>query len=251
MFIEIGSNKMLKIKNLTATIDDGIILQDINFEVKSNSLHVIIGPKCSGKSGLVHAISGKPELSIKDGMINFKNKSILDKTQEERSFLGIFSSFQHLPTLDGVTNFTLVKELLKSRKDTRNSVQIEQDYKKILNSLKLSSNHGNKIVNDQVLTSAECRKNEIILMLILDPNLVIFDEFEKDIEPEELEIISNHIKEFLKNKGKSVIVVTQNKIFLDLLKPTNFNVLVDGNIKARGSEELYKRIVDYGYSQFS
>lgn len=251
MFIEIGSNKMLKIKNLTATINDEIILQNVNFEVKSNSLHVIIGPKCSGKSGLVHAISGKPELSIKDGIINFKNKSILNKTQEERSFLGIFSSFQHLPSLDGVTNFTLVKELLKARKDKRNSVQIEQEYKKILTSLKLSSNHGNKIVNDYVLTSAECRKNEIILMVMLDPNLVIFDEFEQDVEPEELEIIANHIKDFLKNKGKSVIVVTQNKAFLDLLKPTNFNILVDGNIKAQGSEELYKRIIDHGYSQFS
>lgn len=251
MFIEIGSNKMLKIKNLTATVADEVVLQDINFEVKSNSLHVIMGPKLSGKSSLVHAISGKPELSVKDGSISFKSKSILEKTQEERSFLGIFSSFQYLPSLDGVSNFILVKELLKSRKDKRNSVQIEQDYKKILTSLRLSSNHGNKIVNDHVLTSAECRKNEIILMLMLNPSLAIFDEFESDIEPEELEIIANHIKDFLKNKGKSVIVVTQNKIFLDLLKPTNFNVLVEGNIKAQGSEELYKRIVDHGYSQFS
>jgi Fe-S cluster assembly ATPase SufC len=88
-------------------------------------------------------------------------------------------------------------------------------------------------------------------MLMLDPNLVIFDEFEQDVEPEELEIIASHIKDFLKNKGKSVIVVTQSKEFLDLLKPTNFNILVDGNIKAQGSEELYKRIVDHGYSQFS
>jgi Fe-S cluster assembly ATPase SufC len=106
--------QMLKIKNLTATINDEIILQNVNLEIKSNSLHVIIGPKCSGKSGLVHAISGKPELSIKDGIIKFKNKSILDKTQEERSFLGIFSSFQHLPSLDGVTNFTLVKVFLST-----------------------------------------------------------------------------------------------------------------------------------------
>lgn len=242
---------MLKIKNLTATIDDEIILQDVNLEIKSNSLHVIIGPKCSGKSGLVHAISGKPELSIKDGIINFRNKSILDKTQEERSFLGIFSSFQHLPSLDGVTNFALVKELLKIRKDKRNLVQLEQDYRKILTSLKLSSNHGNKVVNDHVLTSAECRKNEIALMLMLNPNLTIFDEFESDVEPEELEIIAEHIKAFLATKGKSIIVVTQNKKFLDLLKPTHFHVMVEGNIKAQGSEELYKRIVDHGYTQFS
>ena len=86
---------MLKIKNLTATKNDEIVLQDINLEVKNNTLHVIIGPKYSGKSGLVHAISGKPELSIKDGIVNFKNKSILDKTQEERSFLGIFSILLH------------------------------------------------------------------------------------------------------------------------------------------------------------
>ena len=81
MFIEIGSNKMLKIKNLTATKNDEIVLQDINLEVKNNSLHVIIGPRCSGKSGLVHAISGNPELSVKDGIVKFKKKSILYKTQ--------------------------------------------------------------------------------------------------------------------------------------------------------------------------
>lgn len=242
---------MLKIKNLTATIADEIVLEDINLNVEIGSLHVIIGPKLSGKSSLVHVISGKPELSVKDGLINFKNKSILDKSQEERSFLGIFSSFQYLPCLDGVTNLTLVKEMLKVRKDKRNSVQIEQDYKKILSSLRLSSNHGNKIVNHHVHNSAECRKSELALMLMLNPKLAIFDEFEQDVEPEELEIIATHIKDFLKGKNKSVIVVTQNKTFLDLLKPTHFNVLVEGNIKAQGSEELYKRIVDNGYSQFS
>lgn len=242
---------MLKIKNLTATISDEVFLQDINFEIKIGDLHVVLGPKLSGKTSLVHAISGKSELSVKDGSMSFKNRSILDKTQEERSFLGIFSSFQYLPSLDGVSNFTLVKELLKSRNDKRNVVQIEQDYKKLLTSLRLSSNHGNKIVNDHVLTSAECRKNEVILMLMLNPSLAVFDEFEEDIEPEELEIIARHIKEFLKMKGKAAIVVTQNKQFTELLKPTNFHVLVEGSIKAQGSEELYKRIVDHGYSQFS
>ena len=81
---------MLKIKNLTATVNDEVVLQDINLEIKNNSLHVIIGPKLSGKSSLVHTISGKPELSVKDGSITLKNKSILDKTQEDSSLLGIF-----------------------------------------------------------------------------------------------------------------------------------------------------------------
>lgn len=242
---------MLKIKNVTATIKDNKVLKNVSLEINKGDIHAVIGPKQAGKSCLVHTILGNPILDVKKGNIIFNRKNIDKLTPDERSLKGIFTSFQFLPVLDGISNFELLKESLRARGDKRNSVEIEKQYKDLLKKLRLSSNHGNKWVNDETVTNTECRKNEILQILILDPDLIVLDEIDNDVEDEELELISSQLREFLSNKNKSAIIVTKNFKFLDLLKPTSVSVVVNGAIKAKGSSELYKRLVNDDYSQFS
>jgi len=242
---------MLKIKNLTANIKDITVIKNLTLTVNPGEIHAVMGAKQSGKSSLVHAILGNPILDIKEGSISFKRKSILSKNIDERNIMGIFSTFQYLPQIDGITNLELAKIMLKSHKKKKNSAQFEQEYKKIVKNLGLSSNHGHKIVNNESMTPTECKKNELLSMFLLDPDLIVFDEIDKDIEDDELEPFALEIKEFLKNEKKSAIIVTHSKRFLDLLGPTHVNIMVEGTIQRKGSQELYKRIVEDGYTQFS
>ena len=242
---------MLKIKNLTVNIKDNTVLSKINLEVKKGEIHAILGPKQSGKSSLVHTILGNPIIDIKEGSLSFKRKPIDNLTIDARGLKGIFTGFQFLPVLDGISNFDLAKETLKARGDKRNIAEIEKEYKNLLKKLRLSSNHGHKWVNDETVSNTECKKNEILQMCLIDPDLIILDEIDHDVEEDELELISSQIKEFLKKKDKAAIIVTQNKEFLDLIKPTHVSVIVKGTIKATGSSELYKRLVNDDYSQFS
>jgi Fe-S cluster assembly ATP-binding protein len=242
---------MLKIKNITAKIRDNNVLEKIDLEVNSGEIHAILGPKHSGKSSLVQVIAGNPLLEIKEGSVLFKRKAILKKTPDQRSVTGIFTAFQYPPVLDGISNFEMSKEILKAHKDTRNLVEVEKEYKSLLKKLGLSSNHGSKWVNDETVTITESKKNELLQMLLLNPDLVVLDEIDQEVETEELESIAEHIKNFLSKKNKAAIVVTQNIDFLKMLNPTHVNVIVDGSIKTQGSKELIKRIVKDGYSQFS
>lgn len=242
---------MLKIKNVTAAIRDNTILEDIELEVNPKEIHAVLGPKSSGKSSLVQAILGNPILDLKKGNITFKNKSLKSKSIYQRSLLGIFTTFQYLPELDGITNFEFVKAMLKSHRDTRKDTVIEKEYKSLLKKLELSSNHGQKIVNDDSMTLSEHRRNELLHMFLLNPELVIFDEIDSELDDDEAGWITKHIKSFISNTNKSAIVVTQNINILNLLEPTHVNVMVNGKIKAKGNKTLYKRIIKDGYSQFS
>jgi Fe-S cluster assembly ATP-binding protein len=241
---------MLKIKNITAAIKDQIVLNKINLDVKAGEIHAVIGGPQSGKSSLVHTILGNPILDIKEGSILYKKKSIIKKTVDERSLMGIFTTFQFLPILDGITNFDLLKSVIKAPKDTRNSNTIEKEYKKILKELGLSSNHGYKFVNDETMTMTECKKNEVLQAYFLNPDLLVFDEVDREVEEEELEILANSIKKLL-NKKNSAIVVSQNLNFLNMLGCTHVNVIINGSICEQGDRNLLKRIETNGYTQLS
>lgn len=242
---------MLKIKHLTTAVDEQELINDISLEVKAGQIHAIMGPAHSGKSYLVHSILGVQSVATKEGTITFNKKSIADKNVYERSLLGIFASWQDPPVIDFVTNFELAKIILSAHNDPRTPNDIEKDYKALCAKLGLSSNHGHKMVNHDSLTVTERKKNEILHMWLLDPELIVLDEIDAGVESDELETIAKSIKTFLIDKTKAAIIVTHSQKLLDILEPTHVHVMVDGEIRETGSTELYKRIVEDGYTQFS
>ena len=242
---------MLKITNLTAVFEHFILLNNISLEVNEGEIHVLLGPQKSGKSSLAHAILGNSRIEIKDGEINYQKNSILEKTAADRSKQGIFVSFQHPPPIDGITNFDLIKIILKQRKDNRTPNEVERQYKELCKKLGLSSNHGHKPVNHGIMSDTECKKNELLQMLFLNPNFLILDEIDSGIENDEVDLFATCIKEFLSDNTKAAIIVTHNRKLLDALNPTHVHVMVGGEIREQGSADLYKRILEDGYSQFS
>lgn len=242
---------MLKIKNLNTAIDDQELLNNISLEVKSGEIHAVMGPPHAGKSYLVHAILGVETLTLNDGTITFDKKSIKNKNICERNLLGIFASWQSPPSIDYISNFDLAKLILAAHADPRTPNDIEKDYKAICAKLGLSSNHGHKMVNHDSMSMTERKKNEILQMWLLDPSLIVLDEIDAEVESDELETIAKSIKTFLIDTTKAAIIVTNNHKLLDLLQPTHVHVMVSGEIRETGSTELYKRIVEDGYTQFS
>lgn len=242
---------MLRIKKLTVIINDDNLLDSIDLNVKKGEVHALIGPPNSGKTSVSRLILGDPLLTFKDGSITFKRKSIAEASISDRSRLGIFTSFQYPPVIDGLSNFKLMMETLKERGDTRTRNDVVSQYKEFCKTLGLSSNHGHKSVNEEDMSLSECKKNEVLQMFMLDPEFVVLDEIDVDVEIDELEPLAVQIKNFLSRKDKASIVITNNRVLLDILQPTHVHVIVGGVIRASGSTELYKRIIDDGYTQFS
>ena len=94
---------MLTIKNVSAIVDTQQVLSDINIEIKEGEIHAIMGPKLSGKSTIAHLIQGNPYITQTSGSIVYKNKNISKLGSHKRSRLGIFTSFQYPPEIEGKT----------------------------------------------------------------------------------------------------------------------------------------------------
>ena len=86
---------MIKITNLKARIEDTLILNGVNLEVKAGEVHAIMGPNGSGKSTLSSVIAGKEEYEVEEGNIDFEGEDLLALSPEERAHKGVFLSFQY------------------------------------------------------------------------------------------------------------------------------------------------------------
>ena len=80
-------------------------------------------------------------------------------------------------------------------------------------------------------------------MFLLDPNLIVLDELDKDIESDELESVASNIVEFVGRENKAAIVFTNNTDFLDKLMPTHVSILINGQLQSQHDPTLYKRII--------
>ena len=107
---------MLEIKNLHCSIEDTEILNGINLSIKPGENHAIMGPNGSGKSTLSSVISGSDKYEITEGSITFFGKNLEDISPEERSYLGIFMSFQYPIEIPGVTVSNFLKTAINEHR---------------------------------------------------------------------------------------------------------------------------------------
>lgn len=242
---------MLKIKNLTATLQNQEILHDLNLEVKKNEVHAIIGPSKSGKSALTMLLAGMPFIEIEEGTISFKNKKINNKALHERSQSGILCAFQDLIEVPNVTNWELLVEILKARKDTRDLTTLKEYYDFLCDTLKLGSSHGLKEANSDGLNFGEAMKNELLMMFMLNPTLAIIDEVDEKLNEEDTNLVVAHIQEMAHSGERATIVFSKDKAVLEAINPTHVHVMVDGKLVLSGGKELLQRIEEDGYSELS
>ena len=68
---------MLKISNLSVSVEEKLIIDNLDLEIQEGKKVAIMGPNGSGKSTLSNVISGKPGYDVKDGSIKFNDTDIL------------------------------------------------------------------------------------------------------------------------------------------------------------------------------
>lgn len=243
---------MLTIKNVSASIDkDTPLIKDINLQVNEGEIHAIMGPVGCGKTALANIIQGTPFLTHTNGDIIFKRKNINKLAPHKRSQLGILATFQYPPEVEGFTNRDLIKSALETRPCATFSNDIEQSFKNLVKALGLDSKFTDDMVNNYSRSFVDHKKSEVIQAVMLQPDLLILDEIDVDLDEESLTDIAETLKAFVSSGTKSLIVITHSQKLLDLLQPTHVHIMVAGEIKEQGTTELYKRIVEDGYSQFS
>lgn len=244
-------NNMLSIKNLYAGIDDKEILKGINLEVKAGEMHAIMGRNGSGKSTLSNVITGRDNYLISKGSLKLNNKPIADWTAEKRSLEGIFMSFQYPVVIPGVNNTYFLKAALNSKRRHEGKKELDSAgflkvIKEKLKELDMDMNFLQRPVN-QGFSGGEKKRNEILQMLTLEPQLAILDETDSGLDIDALKIIADGVNNYRSNNN-SFLVITHYQRLLKYIKPDFIHVLIDGKIVKSGGKELALELEEKGYN---
>lgn len=240
--------EMLDIRNLNVSIDNKIILNDFNLNIKEGEVHVIMGPNGVGKSTLAKVIMGDSTYKINKGSITFLDKDLLKMKVDERSRCGIFVTYQHPKEIDGITNMDFLKASVSSNSSEKlNLFKFANEVNQLASDLKIKNNMLYRSVNVG-FSGGEKKKNEILQMNLLKPKLVILDELDSGLDVDSLKLTCNSINKYLENNKKtSVIVITHYQKMLEYIKPDYVHVLKNGKIVDTGNIFLANKIFDKGF----
>ncbi|MDY5649871.1 MAG: Fe-S cluster assembly ATPase SufC [Candidatus Enterosoma sp.] len=236
----------VKIKQLSVSVDNSEIISDLSLDINRGDVIALLGPNGHGKSTLFHAILGNELYKVNSGDILFDGESILDKKTDERSRMGIFLAFQNPPEIPGV----LTMDFLKSSIDAHSEkpLSIYNFYKEVTSAYKrvsLDENFINRNLND-AFSGGEKKRNEILQMLLLKPQLALLDEIDSGLDVDSIQIIADIIND-MREKGTTFIVISHYQKLLDLIKPNRSAILVNGRIALEGDYSIAKRISQEGY----
>ena len=242
--------KSLKIKDLTATINNKTILKDFNLEIKPGEIHAIMGPNGTGKSTLTKVIMGDPNYKIVKGEIYFDDIKISDLPVYERARLGIFLGMQMPMEIEGVSNADFLRTALRSKDENFKLYSFIKELDKTVEDLKMNKDMVHRGINEG-FSGGERKKNEILQMHILKPNVVMLDEIDSGLDVDSLKIVGNSVMDYYKEEKPAILLVTHYQRLLDYIKPDFVHIMSSGKIVKSGDAHLVKEIEQNGYENLS
>ena len=242
---------MLEIKNLHAGIDGKTILNGIDLTIKPGELHAIMGRNGSGKSTLANIITGRENYEVSSGTVNFNGDNILDMSPEDRALNGIFMSFQYPVVIPGVNNTYFLRAALNSKLKHNGLKEVNAaDFMRLIREklklVEMDEKYLSRAVNDG-FSGGEKKRNEILQMLTLEPQLSILDETDSGLDIDALKIVAEGVNNF-RDKERSFLAITHYQRLLDHMNPDYIHVLIDGKIVKSGDMELAHELEEKGYS---
>lgn len=241
---------MLKIENLSATIDGKEILRGLSLEIKPGEVHAIMGPNGAGKSTLSAVLAGNPAYTVTGGKVTFNGKDLLSMSAEDRANEGLFLSFQYPVEIPGVSMTNFMRAAVNGKRRYKGEEPLSAtDFLKLMREKKklveIDSNLTNRSVNEG-FSGGEKKRNEIFQMAMLEPTLRILDETDSGLDIDALRVVAGGVTK-LKNEHNSTIVITHYQRLLDYIVPDYIHILYKGRIVMTGTKELALELEEKGY----
>ena len=242
---------MLNIDKLNVSVEEKQIIKDLSLKVGSGEVHAIMGPNGSGKSTIAHTLAGNPNYDVLSGKINFNNEDLLNMDPSERSLSGLFLAFQYPIELPGVTNASYLKQIVNVHRKYNGDKPIEAgEFLKILkeksSKLNISMDMHSRFVNAG-FSGGEKKKNEVLQLDLLNPNLIIMDETDSGLDVDALKSTSEAVNQ-LRSSKRSFIIITHYLRLLEYIEPDFVHVFKDGSIIESGDKSLANKIDEEGYA---
>jgi Fe-S cluster assembly ATP-binding protein len=245
---------LLRIENLHAVVtEDGTeILKGVTMELGAGEVHAIMGPNGSGKSTLSKVLAGHPAYEVTEGEVWYQGRNLLEMAVDERARAGLFLAFQYPVDIPGVSIANFLRTALQS-KSPEEELDIFDYQEKLLDRMQLlemDPSFAERSVNEG-FSGGEKKRNEILQLAMMDPDLAIMDETDSGLDIDALKIVSNGVNKLHAERPRmGMLLITHYQRILNYIEPDVVHVMVNGRIVRSGGPELALQLEAEGYEAF-
>ena len=242
---------LFEIEDLHVSADGNEILKGVDLTILPGETHALMGPNGSGKSTLASALLGSPDYEITRGTIRFKGDDITAWGPDDRGKAGVFLAFQYPQTIPGVSVINFLRQALSARKGIDLSVlELRLAIMEWMARLDMDPAFADRYLNEG-FSGGEKKRNEILQMAILEPEVAILDETDSGLDIDALRVVAQGVREVQADRPElGLLVVTHYQRLLDEIRPSHVHLLIDGRIVESGGMELVARLEAEGYESW-
>jgi Fe-S cluster assembly ATP-binding protein len=243
------SHPLLSIENLHVSAGDTEIIRGLNLTVDRGEIHALMGPNGSGKSTLANVLLGHPAYEITEGRALYKGEDIAEWTPDQRGKAGMFLGFQYPEEIPGVSVVNFLRTALSNRTGTDYTVlELRLKVMEVMKELGMDSSFADRYLNEG-FSGGERKRNEILQMAVLEPELAVLDETDSGLDIDALRTVAEGVQQ-VASPENGILIITHYQRMLDYITPDVVHVFVDGNIVATGGPELAVEIEEAGYETY-
>ncbi len=201
------SEKLLEVHSLVKDYGNGPVLKDVSLDVHKGEVVVLIGPSGCGKSTFLRCMNGLEQ--IQSGEILLDGESITGnktKWNEVRQKVGmVFQSYELFPHMTVIDNILLGP----TRVQKRDKKEARKDAEKLLERVGLLDK---KDAYPRQLSGGQKQRVAIVRALIMQPEVMLFDEVTAALDPEMVREVLDVMLELAKS-GSTMVIVTHEMQF--------------------------------------
>ena len=242
------SDKLLHIEDLHVEVEGKEILKGLNLTLDKGEIHAIMGPNGSGKSTLAYVLTGRPGYEVTQGKVFYNGEDILELGPDERAHRGIFLAFQYPTEVPGVSvvNFLRTAYNAINADAQKSAMEFRMYLQEKVDLLEIPTELVDRYVN-QGFSGGEKKRNEILQMAVLQPELAILDETDSGLDIDALKHVSGGVNK-LAGPDVGILLITHYQRLLNYIRPSTVHVLMGGRVVKSGGFELAEQLEAEGYA---
>ena len=243
------SQPLLVIEDLHASAGDVEILKGVNLTVEHGEIHALMGPNGSGKSTLASVLMGNPEYEITQGRILYKGEDFTEEDPTNRGNAGMFLAFQHPESIPGVSVIQFLRQALSNRTGTDLTVlELRLKVMDAMKELDMETSFADRYLNEG-FSGGERKRNEVLQMAVLQPELAIMDETDSGLDIDALRTVADGVNR-LTGPDRGFLIITHYQRLLDYITPDKVHIFMGGQVIQSGGADLAKKLEEEGYESF-
>ncbi|KPV57302.1 iron ABC transporter ATP-binding protein [Paenibacillus sp. A3] len=236
------------IDGLKATVEGKEILKGLSLTIKGGEVHAIMGPNGTGKSTLASTLMGHPKYEVTEGSVTLNGEDVLEMATDERARAGLFLAMQYPSEITGVTNADFLRSAINARREEGSEISLIKFIRQMeakMKELEINPEFMHRYLNEG-FSGGEKKRNEILQMMMLDPNIVILDEIDSGLDIDALRIVATGVNA-MRSEERGFLIITHYQRLLNYITPDYVHVMMQGRIVKSGGPELAQRLENEGY----